>query len=211
MLGSLPLLAALTWGRQPGLIARVSSARGVRMWGPGTDPTACALVSWRCALWRWQEGIPVEGASCLRGGRLGLGVHSPPIARPCGRQLGSAAHMLWLQVCRPGGPAVALCLACPARHCAPRGCREVAPGRGHLSLFSGASRVRRSPSPGCPSLGQVAEPVGCPPPPPAHKKQDPKSGGLRGSNRKTLWGIFSSPKMTMLENVEHCIVYLGLR
>ena len=49
-LGALPLPVARPWGRQPGPIARVSWARGARVWGPGTDPSVHALASWRRAL-----------------------------------------------------------------------------------------------------------------------------------------------------------------
>ena len=71
-LGALPLPVARPWGRQPGPIARVSWARGARVWGPGTDPSVHALASWRRALRGWQEGILGGGASCLCEGRMGL-------------------------------------------------------------------------------------------------------------------------------------------
>ena len=45
-------------GGQPGPVAPVSRARLVWAWEPSTDPTACALASWRCALWGWREGVP---------------------------------------------------------------------------------------------------------------------------------------------------------
>ena len=58
--GALPLPAARRWGRQLGPVALVSRACVVWVWGPSTGPTACALASWRCALWGWRGVVPRE-------------------------------------------------------------------------------------------------------------------------------------------------------
>ena len=49
-------------GVRPGPTTHWLWVRGVRAWGPVTNPTACALASWLCALWGRHEGA--------RGGRL---------------------------------------------------------------------------------------------------------------------------------------------
>ena len=61
--------------------------RGLRVWGPVTNPTARALASWLCALWGRQEGA--RGGRLLPGcGASGVG-RSPtpdhPSFRACGR------------------------------------------------------------------------------------------------------------------------------
>ena len=62
--------------------------RGVRAWGPVTDPTTRALASWLCALWGRPEGAR-GGASCLGVGRPGSGALPPPTTRPFGRAAGA--------------------------------------------------------------------------------------------------------------------------
>ena len=49
-------------GLRPGPTTHWLWVRGVRAWRPVTNPTACALASWLCALWGRHEGA--------RGGRL---------------------------------------------------------------------------------------------------------------------------------------------
>ena len=49
-LGALPPPDARPWGMRPGPDARFLGARGVRAWGPVTNPTARAIASWPCAL-----------------------------------------------------------------------------------------------------------------------------------------------------------------
>ena len=61
--------------------------RGMRTWGPVTNPTAHALASWPCALWKRHEGA--RGGRLLPGcGASGIG-RSPtsdhPSLRACGR------------------------------------------------------------------------------------------------------------------------------
>ena len=49
-------------GVRPGPTTHWLWVRGVRAWGPVTNPTTRALASWLCALWERHEGA--------RGGRL---------------------------------------------------------------------------------------------------------------------------------------------
>ena len=52
-------------GVRPGRTTHWLWVRGVRAWGPITNPTACAIASWLCALWRRHEGARGGGVSCL--------------------------------------------------------------------------------------------------------------------------------------------------
>ena len=52
-------------GMRPGPTTHWLWLRGVRVWGPVTNPTARPLASWLCALWGRHEGV--------RGGHLLLG------------------------------------------------------------------------------------------------------------------------------------------
>ena len=96
--GALPLPAPRLSGGQPGPAARFCWAWVVRAWGPSTGSTACALVSRRCALWEWQEGVAGKDASCRSEGRVSSGAHPPPAARPWARQSGPVLHVLWARV-----------------------------------------------------------------------------------------------------------------
>ena len=68
--------------------------RGLRAWGPVTNPTARALASWLCALWGRHEGAR-GGASGLGVGRPGSGALPPPTARPLGGLQGPTTHWPW--------------------------------------------------------------------------------------------------------------------
>ena len=50
-----PRLPALLAGCR-GPLPTCCGCRGLRAWGPVTNPTACALLSWLCALWGRHEG-----------------------------------------------------------------------------------------------------------------------------------------------------------
>ena len=128
-----------------GSATRVFRMRSVRAWGPSTGPTACPLAGRHCSLWGWREGVPRGGAFHHCEGRLRSGAVPPATARPLGRLLGSATHVLWARVCGCGGPTLSPRLACPVG-AARRG------GAG-LPPLRGASGVRRCPSPGRPSSG----------------------------------------------------------
>ena len=89
-----------SFGRAGGVRGHFLWARGVRVWGPVTNPIAHTLARWRCALWRRQK------VSCFREGCLGLSAHPPPAARPLGRLSGSTTHRLWVWVNARADPAV---------------------------------------------------------------------------------------------------------
>ena len=72
----------------PGSPLPCCGCRGVRAWGPVTNPTARALASWLCALWGRHKGA--------RGGRLlpgyeasGVGRSPTPDCPPSGRAAGA--------------------------------------------------------------------------------------------------------------------------
>ena len=77
------------WGVRPGPTTHWLWVRGVRAWGPVTNPTARALASCLCAPWGRQEGAR-GGASCLGVGPPRSGALPPPTARHLGRE--AAAH-----------------------------------------------------------------------------------------------------------------------
>ena len=85
--GALPSRATRPFGRAAWPTTHWLWVRGMRAWGPVTDPRARALASWRCALWGRHEGA--------RGGRplpgcVASGVRRSPTPdhssfRACGR------------------------------------------------------------------------------------------------------------------------------
>ena len=63
-------------------------AEGLRAWGPVTNPTACALASWVCALWGRQGGA--RGGRLLPGcGASGVGRSPTADCPPSGRAAGA--------------------------------------------------------------------------------------------------------------------------
>ena len=63
-------------------------AGGVRAWGPATNPTACALARWLCALWGPHE--VARGGRLLPGcGASGVGRSPTPDCPPSGRAAGA--------------------------------------------------------------------------------------------------------------------------
>ena len=68
-----------------GSATRVSRVRSMRVCGPSTGPTACALAGRRCSLWGWRKGVPGGGAFHRCGGRLVSGAVPSPTARPLER------------------------------------------------------------------------------------------------------------------------------
>ena len=62
------------WGVRPGPTTHWLWVRGVRAWGPVTNPTERALASWLCALWGRHEGA--------RGVRLLPGCGASGVGRP---------------------------------------------------------------------------------------------------------------------------------
>ena len=101
--GALPSPTARPLGGLPGPTTHWLWVRGVRAWGPLTNPTARALASWLCALWGRHQGA--RGGRLLPGcGASGVGRSPTPDCPPFRR----AAGLLCL--CVPclagsGGPA----------------------------------------------------------------------------------------------------------
>ena len=92
-----PQLPAL-WAGCRGPLTTGCGCRGVRAWGPVTNPTARALSSWLCALWGRHEGARGGGgASCLVVGRPVSGALPPRSAHPLGGLPGPTTHWLWVR------------------------------------------------------------------------------------------------------------------
>ena len=125
----------------------------MRAWGPSTGPRACALAGRHCSLWGWRRGVPGGGAYHHCEWRLRSGAVPPPTARPLGGLLRSATHVLWARVCGCGGPTLSPWPACPVGAACRGGGGGPSPGGGGLPPLSGASGVRRCPSPSCLSSG----------------------------------------------------------
>ena len=145
-----PRLPAL-WVGCRGPLPTGCGCRGVRAWGPVTNPTARALASWllRCG---GGTRVPGGGASCLGVGRPGSGALPLPTARPLGGLPGPTTHWLWVQ----GGAGVGTRhQPYSARSCALWGRHEGAQGW-RLLPGCGASGVGRSPTPDCPPSGRAA-------------------------------------------------------
>ena len=102
-------------GRPPsGVGSRGSATRMPRVWsllvcGPGTGPAACALWSWRCALWGSRKGVPGGAAFYHCEGHLRPGAPPLPASGPPGWLSGSVTNV----GVRDGGPALSPWLACP--------------------------------------------------------------------------------------------------
>ena len=103
-----------------GSASRVSRVRSVRVWGPSTGPTTCALAGRRCSPWVWRKGVPGGGAFHRCEGRLVSGAVSPSAARPPERAA---------RVPRP---------VCPGRGC--RGCGDPSPAPQPAPLRAGVAR-----------------------------------------------------------------------
>ena len=162
--GALPPPTARPQGGLPGPTTHWLRVRGVRAWGPVTNPTARALASWLCALWGRHEGAR-GGASCLGVGRPGSGVLRPPTARPLSGLPGPTTHWLWV----PGGAGVG------TRH-EPHSARSF-----ELALRAvGAARGRRGGDASCLSAGRPRS--GALPPPTARPL-----GRLPGPITHWLW------------------------
>ena len=162
---------ALSQPRPPGLGGvRLKTAthwlwvRGLRAWGPVTNPTARALASWLGALLGRLEGTR-EGAPLAWVGSVrcrALSHPRPPVV--WGVRPGPTTNWLWLLGVRAWGPAInPTARALASRLCAPSGRHEGARG-GCLVPGCGASGVGRSPTTDCPSFGACGRgslPTGC--------------------------------------------------
>ena len=140
----------------------------MRVWGPSTGPTACALAGRCCSLWGWRKGVPGGGAFHHCEGRLSSGVVPPTTACPLGGLFGSATHVLWARVCGCGGPTLSPWPACPAGAACRGAGAGPSPGgmachRCEGRMVSGAVPPRaarplepaaRAPGPVCPGCGR---------------------------------------------------------
>ena len=80
-----PVVLSGVW---PGPTNHWLSVRGVRAWGPVTNPSARALASWLCALWGRHEGAQGEGRLSPGCGASGVGrspTHDQSSFRACAR------------------------------------------------------------------------------------------------------------------------------
>ena len=82
-----PRLPAL-WAGCRGPLPTRCGCGGVRAWGPVTNPPACALASWLCALWGQHEGAP-EGHLLPGCGASGVGRSPTPDCPPSERAFGA--------------------------------------------------------------------------------------------------------------------------
>ena len=93
-------------GVRPGPTTHWLWVRGMRARGPVTNPTACALASWLCALWGRHAGA--RGGHLLPGcGASGVGrcpTTDHPSFRACGQGPLSAGHGCGVRVWGPGCP-----------------------------------------------------------------------------------------------------------
>ena len=93
-------------GMRPRTTTRWLSVRGVRAWGPVTNPTARTLASWLCALWGGHEGA--RGGGLLPGcGASGDGRSATldrPTFRACGRGPLSTGRGCGVRAWGPGCP-----------------------------------------------------------------------------------------------------------
>ena len=84
-------------GVRPGPTTHWLWVRGVRAWGPVTNPTVRALASWLCALWGRHEGArggaPLAWMWGVRG--RALSQSRPPVL--CGVRPGPTTHWLFMR------------------------------------------------------------------------------------------------------------------
>ena len=129
---------------------------GLWAWGPVTNPTACALASWLCALGA-ARGRAGGGVPSLGVGRPGLGALPRPTAHPWGAAgarypLAVGAGRVGVGTRHPLHSARSCELALRAVGAA----RRRPGGGGGLLPGCGASGVGRSPTTDRPSLGRAA-------------------------------------------------------
>ena len=161
--GALPPPTARPLGGLPGPTTHWLWVRGVRAWGPVTNPTARALSSWLCALWgrhegarggappAWVWGVRGRALSHLRLPALWAACRGPP---PTG--CGCGGMRAWGPVTNPTARALASWL------CALWGRHEGA--QGVDSCLSGGLRGRVLPHPRLPALWAGCRgplPTGC--------------------------------------------------
>ena len=145
--GAIPPSTACPLGGLPGPTTHWLWVRGLRAWGPVTNPTARTLACCGGSM-----RVPGGGASCLGVGRPVSGALPPPTARPLGGLPGPTTNWLWVR----GGAGVGTRhQPHSARSCVVRGRHEGARG-GRLLPGCGASGAGRSPTPDCPPSERAA-------------------------------------------------------
>ena len=145
--GALPPPTARPLGGLPGPTTHWLWMRGVRAWGPVTNPTAHSVACCGRGM-----RVPGGGASCLGVRRPGSGALQPPTARPLGGLPGPTTHWLWVRGGAGGGPRHQ---PHSARSCVLWGRHEGARG-GRLLPRCGASGIGRSPTPDRPPSRRAA-------------------------------------------------------
>ena len=150
--GAVPPPAARPLGRAAGVPPSVSRVQSVRVRGPSTGPTACALAGRRWPLWGWRKGVPWGVPSTVGRGVCGQALPLPELP----------AH--WAGCWGPPPTCCGRgCVGVGAQHC-PLGLHALwvlraagvvggRPRGGGLLPLRGASGVRRCPSPGRPPSG----------------------------------------------------------
>ena len=154
--GAPPPPTARPLGGLPRPTTHLLRVRGVRAWGPVTNPTARALASWLCALWGQHEGA--RGGRLLPGcGASGVG-RSPTPDCPPSRRAAGAHYPLAVGAggCGLGDPSQTPQRALLRAAFARCGGGMRAPWGGGLFPGCGASGVGRSPTPDCPPSGRAA-------------------------------------------------------
>ena len=92
------------WGVRPGPTTHWLWVRGMRAWGPVTNPTERALASWLCALWERHEGAPGGAPLAWVWGIRGRALSHPRPPLLWGGRPGPTTHWLWVRGVRAWGP-----------------------------------------------------------------------------------------------------------
>ena len=151
-------------GVRPGPTTHWLWVRGVRAWGPATNPRARALACWLCALWGRHEGARGGAPLAWVWGLRGRALFQPRPLVLSGVRPGPTIHWLWVRGVRAWGPVTNLTARAYASWlCALWGRHEGAQG-GRLLPGCGASGDGRSPTPDLSSFracGRGPLPTGC--------------------------------------------------
>ena len=142
-------------GRAVGVRPPHAVGAGVRMWGPGTVPSAC-MPRGSCVPRGWWGGAPRGGGLPPLRGASGVRRCPSPSRRPSlAGSRGSATRVSQVRSVLPWGPSTGP-TACALRAGVARrgGGGRASPG-GCLPLSRGASEFGRSPSPNCPPTGRA--------------------------------------------------------
>ena len=162
--GALPPPTTRAFGRAAGSTTNWLWVRGLRAWGPVTNPTACALASWLCALWGRHEvawgGRVLPGCGASGDGRSPTPNHSS--FRACGQ--GRLPTGCGCGGCGRGDPSPTPQRALLGAGLARCGGGMRVPGGGACFPGCGASGDGRSPNPDLSSVracGRGPLPTGC--------------------------------------------------